>query len=146
MRTIVAKFELPTLSVDLSLRAKIAKDDLGLLLYITSLTIMLTHFPTGDEKAIDEKAELEMQTVIELISKVRNIRAEMQIKPSDRIAIHVAGDENFRHIFSENEAQILKLARADKLNLSNSLDVPKSSAKAVITGGAEIAIPARRSD
>lgn len=104
-------------------------------------TIMLTSFPPGDEKAIDEKAESEMQTVIELISKVRNIRAEMQIKPSDKIAIHVAADDNFRRIFSENEARILKLARANKLNLSINLDVPKASAKAVITGGAEIAIP-----
>jgi valyl-tRNA synthetase len=104
-------------------------------------TIMLTSFPSGDAKAIDEKAESEMQAVIELISKVRNIRAEMQIKPSDRIAIHVAADDNFRRIFSENEAQILKLARADKLNLANNLDVPRASAKAVITGGAEIAIP-----
>ena len=104
-------------------------------------TIMLTSFPNGDGAAINEKAESEMQSVIELISKVRNIRAEMQIKPSDRIAIHVACDSNFQRIFTENKAQILKLARADKLNLSNSLDVPKASAKAVITGGAEVAIP-----
>ncbi|HRH44215.1 MAG TPA: valine--tRNA ligase [Pyrinomonadaceae bacterium] len=104
-------------------------------------TIMLTHFPPGDTTAIDEKAESEMQSVIELISKVRNIRAEMQIKPSDKIAIHVACDKNFQRIFTENKAQILKLARADKLNLSNSLEVPKASAKAVITGGAEVAIP-----
>ena len=104
-------------------------------------TIMLTSFPAGDAAAIDEKAEAEMQSVIELIGKVRNIRAEMQIKPSDRITIHVAGDNNFQRIFHENEAQILKLARADKLTLSDSLDVPKASAKAVITGGAEIAIP-----
>ncbi len=104
-------------------------------------TIMLTHFPLGDASAIDEKAESEMQLVIELISKVRNIRAEMQIKPSDKIAIHVACDENFQRIFTENEAQILKLGRANKLNLSNTLDVPKASAKAVITGGGEVAIP-----
>jgi valyl-tRNA synthetase len=104
-------------------------------------TIMLTSFPAGDAAAIDEKAEAEMQSVIELIGKVRNIRAEMQIKPSDRITIHVAGDSNFQRIFRENEARILKLARADKLNLSSGLNVPKASAKAVITGGAEIAIP-----
>lgn len=104
-------------------------------------TIMLANFPTGDYSAIDEKAESEMQSVIELISKVRNIRAEMQIKPSDKIAVHVAADKNFQRIFSENEARILKLARADKLKLANALDVPKASAKAVLTGGAEIAIP-----
>lgn len=104
-------------------------------------TIMLADFPTGDVSMIDERSETEMQAVIELISKVRNIRAEMNIKPSDKPAIHVAANRALQNIFQANEAQILKLARAEKLNLSDSLDVPKASAKAVLTGGAEIALP-----
>ena len=104
-------------------------------------TIMLAHFPPGDASAIDAKAESEMQTVIELISKIRNIRAEMQIKPSDKIAIHVSANSDIQRIFRENEAQILKLGRANKLILGSSLDVPKASAKAVVTGGAEVAVP-----
>ena len=104
-------------------------------------TIMLADFPKGDVSMIDEEAEAEMQAVIELISKVRNIRAEMNIKPSDKPAIHIAATGNLQRIFRENEAQILKLARADNLIISESLDVPKASAKAVLTGGAELAIP-----
>ncbi len=104
-------------------------------------TIMLADFPTGDVSMIDERAETEMQAVIELISKVRNIRAEMNIKPGDKPAIHVAANNDLQKIFKSNEAQILKLARAERLNLSESLDVPKASAKAVLTGGAELAIP-----
>ncbi len=104
-------------------------------------TIMLADFPKGDAELIDEQSETEMQAVIELISKVRNIRAEMNIKPSDKPAIHVAANSELRNIFKSNEAQILKLARAERLNLSESLDVPKASAKAVLTGGAEIALP-----
>ncbi|MGI8640704.1 MAG: valine--tRNA ligase [Pyrinomonadaceae bacterium] len=103
-------------------------------------TIMLADFPKGDVSMIDEKAESEMQAVIELISKVRNIRAEMNIKPGDKPAIHVATNRDLQKIFQLNEAQILKLARAKQLNLSEALDVPKASAKAVITN-AEIAVP-----
>ncbi len=103
-------------------------------------TIMLTSFPSGDASAIDEKAESEMQAVIDLITKVRNIRAEMQIKPSDKVPIHVAANAATQKIFAENKAQILKLARADKLVLGKNLDVPKASAKAV-TSAAEIAVP-----
>lgn len=103
-------------------------------------TVMLADFPLGDAQLIDERAESEMQTVIDLISKVRNIRAEMQIKPSDRFPIHIAAGAEARKIFTENEAQILKLARAEKLVLSETLDVPKASAKAV-TNVAEIAVP-----
>ena len=104
-------------------------------------TIMLSDFPLGDAALIDEKAEGEMQFVIELISKVRNIRSEMNIKPGERLTVHAAADAVGQKIFSENEAQILKLARADKLVLGNKLDVPKASAKAVLSGNAEIAIP-----
>ncbi|MGI9056295.1 MAG: valine--tRNA ligase [Pyrinomonadaceae bacterium] len=104
-------------------------------------TIMLTDFPKGDESLIDELAETEMQAVIELITKVRNIRAEMNIKPSDKPAIHVAAENEMQKIFAENEAQILKLARVSSLNLSETLDVPKASARGVLAGNVEIAIP-----
>lgn len=104
-------------------------------------TIMLTNFPTGDDSLIDEAAESEMASVIELITKVRNIRAEMNIKPGDRLSIHVAGDEAIRSVFAANDAQIKKLARADNIVLADSLEVPKASARAVLTGNAEIAVP-----
>jgi valyl-tRNA synthetase len=104
-------------------------------------SIMLTSFPPGDVSAVDEAAESEMQSVIDLITKVRNIRAEMNIKASDRVAIHAAANAEMQAIFTANEAQIKKLARADTIVLSSSLDVPKASAKAVLSGGAEIAVP-----
>ncbi len=104
-------------------------------------TIMLTKFPPGDPAAIDDKAESEMQLVIDTIKRVRNIRSEMNIKPSDRVDIHVAAAAETRGVLAANEPQIIKLARADKLLLADSLDVPKASAKAVLTGGAEIAVP-----
>ncbi len=104
-------------------------------------TIMLTTFPTGDASLIDEQAESEMQSVIELITKVRNIRAEMNIKASDSLSIHIAADAKMQNVFAANDAQIKKLARADKIVLADSLDVPKASARAVLTGNAEIAVP-----
>ncbi len=104
-------------------------------------TIMLADFPRGDASLIDEKAESEMQTVIDLISKVRNIRAEMNIKPSDKPAIHIAADAETQKIFAGNEARILKLARANELKIGESLEVPKASARGVLAGNVEIAIP-----
>jgi valyl-tRNA synthetase len=106
-------------------------------------TIMLTDYPRFSKTFpnIDEKAESEMQTIIELISKIRNIRAEMRIKTSEKLDVHVAADSATQKIFAENEPQILKLARAKELHLGESLDVPKASAKGVLTNGAEIAVP-----
>lgn len=104
-------------------------------------TIMLADFPRGNANLIDEKAEREMQAVIDLISKVRNIRAEMNIKASDKPAVHAAAGAEILQIFAENEAQILKLARVSALNLAESLKVPKASARGVLPGNVEIAIP-----
>jgi valyl-tRNA synthetase len=104
-------------------------------------SIMLADFPKGDPAMIDEQAEIEMQSVIDLIKRVRNIRSEMNIKPSDRVSIHVAANDETQANFTANEAQIKKLARADTIVLGSSLDVPKASAKAVLTGGTEVAVP-----
>ena len=65
----------------------------------------------------------------------------MNIKPSDKVAVHVAANADMKANFAANEAQIKKLARADNIVLGDSLDVPKASAKAVLSGGAEIAVP-----
>jgi valyl-tRNA synthetase len=104
-------------------------------------TIMLTDFPVGNDALIDEEAEAQMNSVIELIQKVRNIRSEMNIKPSEKVPLRVAANDGLRNIFSANEAQILKLARVENMILSDSLEAPKASAKAVLTGGGDLAVP-----
>ena len=103
-------------------------------------TIMLTEFPKGSTKYLDDIAETEMNAIIELIKKVRNIRAEMNISPSIRFEVHISTHPYFQKVFKDNEAQILKLARAEKLVIGDALDVPKASAKAV-TNDASIAVP-----
>ncbi len=104
-------------------------------------TIMLAAFPKGDSALIDTIAEDEMETIFELITAIRNIRAEMQIKPSDKIEIHLARTGKADEVFRHNEAQILKLARGNALVLSEELDVPAASAKTVLKTGVEVAIP-----
>ncbi|MGE3468166.1 MAG: class I tRNA ligase family protein, partial [Pyrinomonadaceae bacterium] len=103
-------------------------------------TIMLTKFPPGDAAAVDERAEKEMSAVIDLIKKVRNIRAEMNISTAITFTVHIAADAAFQEVFRANEAQILKLAKAEKLVIGDELDVPRASAKAV-TNDARLAVP-----
>jgi valyl-tRNA synthetase len=103
-------------------------------------TIMLASFPQGDAALLNEQSESKMTAIIDVITRVRNIRAEMNISPSIKFAIHIAADKDFQEVFRSNEAQILKLARADKIIVADSLDVPRASAKAV-TSDAAIAVP-----
>ena len=81
-----------------------------------------------------------MSAIIDVIKKVRNIRAEMNISPSIKFGIHISADSAIQDVFRSNEAQILKLARAEKIVIANELDVPRASAKAV-TSDAAIAVP-----
>ena len=53
----------------------------------------------------------------------------------------MASSKDLRGILTANDAQIKKLARVSDLILVDSLEVPKASARSVITGGTEIAIP-----
>jgi valyl-tRNA synthetase len=103
-------------------------------------SLMLADFPLGDPSLTDEVVEREMGSVIDVIKKARNIRAEMNIPSSIWFDIHLAVEPEFQTVFRANEAQILKLARAGKLVIAETLDVPKASAKAV-TSQASMAIP-----
>jgi len=107
----------------------------------TEPSIMLASFPRGDPSLIDERAEAEMQAVIDLISRVRNIRSEMNIKPSDRIQLMIAAQADLQSVFSASTDQIARLTRAKEVAINGSAAMPKAAARAVLTGGAEVAVP-----
>ena len=104
-------------------------------------TIMLAAYPKGESSLIDEPAESEMKAVIDLISRVRNIRSEMNIKPGERVRVLVAANETLRNTFSNSSDQIARLARASEIKIDERLDGGKAAARAVLAGGAEVAIP-----
>jgi valyl-tRNA synthetase len=108
----------------------------------TEPTIMLAAYPKSQGGLIDESAEWEMQILIDLISRVRNIRSEMNIKPGESIPVLIgAPDEKLRAVFSANTNQISRLLRASEVSISDRLNAPRASARAVLAGGAEVAVP-----
>jgi valyl-tRNA synthetase len=135
-------------------------------------TVMLAAFPQANEALIDERAETEMRSVIELVSRVRNIRTELSVKPGEYLPrLYVATpDQDMRYVFANSAEQITRLARASKIFLGDSLErftpgsngadggagarglplnaldpddkgIPRASARAVLAGGAEVAVP-----
>lgn len=108
----------------------------------TDPTIMLAAYPRSSEELIDESVEAKMRAVIDAISRVRNIRSEMNIRPGERIAIVISAPEDgIRKVFSESADQISRLVRASDISIREELSVPRASARAVLVGGAELAIP-----
>jgi valyl-tRNA synthetase len=108
----------------------------------THATIMLTAFPLGDAALIDERAETEMAAVIDLISRVRNIRSEMNIKPGERVPLIInSQDETLRAVYEASTDQIARLARASEIKIGEGLAVARAAARAILVGGAEVAVP-----
>ena len=108
----------------------------------TRPSVMLAAYPRSDESLIDSQAEAEMAAVIDLISRVRNIRSELNVKPSDRVRVLVgAADERAREVFEANREQVARLARASEISVRERLEAPRASARAVLGGGSEVAVP-----
>lgn len=107
-----------------------------------SATIMLASYPLGEPRLINDQVEKEMQAIIDLISRVRNIRSELSIKPSERIPLLInSSDEGLRSLFSANADQIVRIARVSNIQIGEKLNVPRASARAVLAGGADVAVP-----
>ena len=105
-------------------------------------TVMLAAYPQAREELIDERAEAEIQSIVELVSRVRNIRAEMNIKPGETVRLLVsAPDAALRSVFESGAQQIARLVRASEVAVSESVAAPRASARAVLAGGAEVVIP-----
>jgi len=104
-------------------------------------TIMLASYPECDDALVDEQAESEMQAVIDLVSRVRNIRSEMNIKPGDRIQLMIAAKTDLQTVFAASSDQIARLTRASEVSIDGNVATPRASARAILAGGAEVAVP-----
>ena len=106
-------------------------------------TVMLASYPRGDASLVDEPAEGEISALIELVSRVRNIRSEMNIRPGEQVRVIVgAPDESLRAVFRSGAGQIARLVRASEVAVREGVNgVPRASARAVLGGGAEVAVP-----
>jgi valyl-tRNA synthetase len=105
-------------------------------------TIMLAAYPETQASLIDESAEWEMEAVIDLITRVRNIRSEMNIKPGEPIRVLLGAPEaKLRAVFAANTGPITRLLRASDVSINETLVAPRAAARAVLAGGAEVAVP-----
>jgi valyl-tRNA synthetase len=104
-------------------------------------TICLAEFTPGDPARIDERAEREMGLVIEVITRLRNIRSTFNIAPSIKLKAQIApADASTRDLIARMEGHVKRLARIEELQIVDLLPARKGSARAVV-GASEIAVP-----
>ena len=108
-------------------------------------SIMKAVFPAdrkdSAEISREDKAEAEMDLLIDLISAVRNIRGEMNISPSLNLTAMVQTKEtHIKNTLEQHQDIIINLAKLSAFSINESSERPKSSATAVV-GGATIFVP-----
>ncbi|MGN1042926.1 MAG: valine--tRNA ligase, partial [Christensenellales bacterium] len=103
-----------------------------------SEAIMLEQYPVYDGELVFEKEYAEFEEVKDIIAKVRNVRAEMNVPPAKRFSIY---------ILSKNESvkdaaqYIEKLAGASKVVFINDKAEAGEKVCRAVTEGAELFIP-----
>jgi valyl-tRNA synthetase len=104
-------------------------------------SIMKAEWPRAEAGREDLRAREQMETLIALITKVRNIRSEMNVPVQTRVKLHLGTtDEAVRSLVGENADQIKRLARVEDIAISDSLASLESAARDVV-GGVEVGVP-----
>ena len=100
---------------------------------------LLCHAGWPAPEFADEAAADEINWLIDLVSQIRSVRAEMNIKPGLKLPLIITGaDDRTRKLTVAHEAAILRLARIDSIEIAET--APKASAQIVI-GGATACLP-----
>ncbi|MCI0488263.1 MAG: valine--tRNA ligase [Blastocatellia bacterium] len=104
-------------------------------------SIMLAPWPEADPSRENIQAREGMQTLIALITKLRNIRSEMNIPPQSKLNLDLATtDEAARRLIMENSDHIKRLVRVEEITINEKLPVTDKAARDVISG-IEISVP-----
>lgn len=104
-------------------------------------SIMVAEWPKADAAREDAQARAEMETLIALVTKVRNIRSEMSIPPSSRLQLHIGTtDQSARALIDQNAEHIKRLARVEAITIADQLPALESAPRDVVAG-MEIAVP-----
>ena len=107
-------------------------------------SIMVSSFPQAYEALEDPQAEEEMGLLIETIVALRTIRSEMNVPPSQSLAISIrAQDDEPLERLERNRLFIERMVKADRVEIGKDTEKPPLSAFAVVRG-VELFVPMDR--
>ncbi|MBI4161122.1 MAG: class I tRNA ligase family protein, partial [Acidobacteria bacterium] len=104
-------------------------------------TIGARPFPKFRPAEVDEAAEMSVGFLVDLITRVRNVRAEARVEPARPIRLVAkVGDPGRRRLLEEKEPLVRRLTRAERIDLVDEFPPGLLGARGVL-GEAEFAIP-----
>ncbi|PLX80794.1 MAG: valine--tRNA ligase [Desulfuromonas sp.] len=104
-------------------------------------SIMLADYPVPGQLPTFDEGSRQAEQVMEVIRAVRNVRGEMDLAPSLKIAVTLdCKDVASESVMSDGAGYIKALARVDRLNSGVGADRPEKAATQV-AGSVEILVP-----
>ena len=104
-------------------------------------SIVIAPYPEFDPELVDERAESQAQLLQEIVVKVRNIRAEMNIDAKQAVPVRIATDDvDLTQLLSDAREYIFKLAQVNQVEIAPKLSGDKLAAQAV-AGGLALEVP-----
>ena len=105
-------------------------------------SIMITPYPFADEKAFALEAERVMDSVIEIVRSIRNIRAQYKVNPSKWIEARVYAGELFSSLIPQtNIIEILAKARPLTIFDRQKRESTKDKDLVLVLKEAEVVVP-----
>ena len=105
------------------------------------LSIAVQPFPGGHPAWTDAEAEARIGMLQDVITKIRNLRAEINLDPGRRIPVRLASsDPGVRSFLLESRPYILNLARCDRVEVVAAVGREDHSARSVASG-VDVEIP-----
>jgi len=104
-------------------------------------SIMIAPYPEFDPELADEAVEAQIDLIQEIIVKVRNIRAEMNVDAKQTVPVRIAvTDPSLTTLLSDAREYVFKLAQVSQFEIVSQLGGDKLSARAV-AGGLSLEVP-----
>ncbi len=104
-------------------------------------SIVIAPYPEFDPELLDERAETHTDLIQEIVVKVRNIRAEMNVDAKQAVPVRIAtADSELTNLLSDAREYIFKLAQVSQVEIVPQLTGDKLAAQAV-AGGLALEVP-----
>ena len=96
--------------------------------------LITTKWPISNPNYIIDTIENEVQTLMDVISAVRNIRASLNVSPGKEANLTIRGKEEICTSLKKYEGYLQRLAKLEKIHLGEKEEKPPKSATAVVKG------------
>jgi valyl-tRNA synthetase len=94
---------------------------------------MVSPFPAADVRFEDPDTEKQMELIMDIITRIRNIRGEINLAPSKKLKVLVsAPNKALTAILEEGRDYIVNLANLEEITIGVNLEEPKGSAIGVV--------------